>query len=89
MKLVKILFVIITVLVIGNVTLTNRNVDESIVVADFNRQISSLQNQNTILTAQIAELGSISHLTDQVEAAGFVSSPNIAAIRTVPVVALR
>jgi hypothetical protein len=89
MKLVKILSALIITLVIANITLTNRNVDESVVVANLTKQITALQNQNTILTAEVAELGSLTHISSEISALGFTDTPKIAAIPTAPAVALR
>ncbi len=89
MKLVKILAVVIIALVIGNVTLTNRNVDESVVVATLTKQITTLQNQNTIAAAQVAELGSITHVSHQLAELGFTETPKLAALPAAPDVALR
>lgn len=89
MKLVKILSIVIVALVIGNVTLTNRNVDESVVVADLTHQITSLQNQNTILTAKVGDLGSLTHVSGEISALGFTDTPKIATLLSAPAVALR
>jgi cell division protein FtsL len=89
MKLVKILTIIIIALVIGSVTLTNRNVDESVEVANLTKQITVIQNQNTVLTAEVAELGSLTHVSSEISALGFTDTPKIASIPTPPAVALR
>ena len=89
MKLVKVLFAIIIALVIGNVTLTNRNVDESVIVADLTKQISTLQKQNTILSAQVANLGSLSQVSTQIAALGFTDTPKLASLQSPASVALR
>lgn len=89
MKLIKILFIVITVLVIGNVTIANRSVDESIVVADLSAEISSLQNENTILKSVVASAGSLGSLSQKIEEAGFVSNPKVAALDTSSSIASR
>lgn len=89
MKLIKFLSLIILALVITNVTLTNRSVDESLVVSDMTRQIATLQNDNAILKAEVAKLGSISTLRAQIEAAGFVDSPKVVSISAISSVASR
>lgn len=89
MKLIKALFVVIVALVIGNVTLANRSVDESIVVADLSSEISSLQNENTILKANVASLGSLGSVSAKIEAAGFMTTPKIASVQTTTAVASR
>lgn len=80
MKLIKALSIIIVILMIGSVTLTNRNVDESIVVGDLTKEITDLQNQNTILKAQVATEGSLSNLSLKLEEAGFIESPKVVSI---------
>lgn len=80
MKLIKILFALILALVIANVTLTNRSVDEGIVLSGLAREISSLQDQNTIMRAQIALDGSLGSLNTKLIEANFVSSPTIVAL---------
>ena len=85
MKIIKLLSFIIVALVIGNVTLTNKSVDESLVVSNLSRDIASLENENTIL----ASAGSIKELSARIEAAGFVSTLNIASLPTVSNVASR
>lgn len=89
MKLIKLLFVVITALVIANVTLTNRTVDESVVVSRLNREIETLQNENTILKAQVAESGSLGNLTLKLQEAGFVTSTQIVSVDSTSSVASR
>jgi len=89
MKLIKFLFVVIVTLVIGNVTLTNRTVDESIVVAGLTADVAELQNQNIILRAQVASAGSLGSLTAKIKEAGFVASPTIVSVQTTSSVAYR
>jgi len=89
MKLIKALFALIVVLVITNVTVANRSVDESIIVSDLSAQISSLQNENTILKSVIASIGSLGSLSQRIEEAGFVGSPKIASLETISSVATR
>lgn len=89
MKLIKFLFFVIVVLVIANVTLTNRSVDESLVMSSLNRDIASLQNENTILRAQVAGLGSLDNLSQKIAEAGFVSTPKVATLTTTSAVASR
>ncbi len=89
MKLIKLLFGVIVVLVIANVTLTNRSVDEGIVVSNLSKEIAALQNQNTILRGQVAALGSIGNLTAKLEEAGFVETPKVVSLPTTSSVASR
>jgi len=89
MKLIKLLFIIITGLVITNVTLTNRTVDESVVVSKLNQDIATLQNENTILKAQVAEAGSLDKLTLKLAEAGFVETTQIVSVNTTSSVASR
>ncbi len=83
MKLIKFLALVIVGLVITNVTLTNRSVDESILVADLSSEISELQNQNRILESQVAEAGSLDAVRQKLAEIGFVETPAIVSI-TVP-----
>lgn len=80
MKLIKALSAIIVILMIGSVTLTNRSVDESIVVGELTKEIAELQNQNTILKAQVATAGSLSNLGLKLAEAGFIESPKVVSI---------
>lgn len=89
MKLIKILFVVIIILVIGNVTLTNQTLDEGFFVSKLNEEIVQIQNDNTILRSQVASIGSLSNLSDKLEAAGFVESPKVVSIPTPSSVATR
>ncbi len=77
MKLIKALSLIIVILVISSVTLTNRSVDESLVVGELNREIASLENQNTILKAEVSAIGSLGNLSVLIEEAGFSTSPTL------------
>lgn len=89
MKLIKILFIVIIGLVITNVTLTNRTVDEGVVVSNLTKEISSLRDQNTILASQVAELGSLSAVSAKLEAAGYVETPKIVSLTNSSSVASR
>jgi hypothetical protein len=89
MKIIKLLSFVIVALVIANVTLTNRSVDESLVVSTLSSDIASLQNENTILKAEVASSGSIKELSPRIEAAGFVSTSSIASLPSVSNVASR
>ena len=89
MKIIKLLSFFIVALVIANVTLTNKSVDESLVVSNLSRDIATLENENTILKAEVASSGSIKELSVRIEAAGFVSTLNIASLPSVSNVASR
>jgi len=89
MKLIKILFAVILVLVIVNVTLTNRTVEDGVTVANLSDEISQLQNQNTIMKATVAASGSLGNLTTRIAEAGFVESGKIASVKTTSSVASR
>lgn len=88
MKLVKILSLVIVALVIGNVTLTNQAVDNSLVVTTLSQEISTLHNQNTILRTQVAVEGSIGKLAVKLEEAGYVNATEIASLDSASSVAL-
>jgi cell division protein FtsB len=89
MKLIKLLFAVIVVLVIANVTLTNRTVDEGVVVANLSQEIAQLQNENTILKAQVAAAGSIGNLSAKLTEAGFVETGKVVSLSTTASVASR
>jgi hypothetical protein len=89
MKLIKILSFIIVTLVIANVTLTNKSVDEGVVLSQLNKDILKLQNDNAILRADIAQAGSITKLRAQIEEAGFVTSQKIVSLGVASSVASR
>lgn len=89
MKLIKALSAVIVLLVIANVTLTNRSVDEGVVVANLTKDIAELQNQNTILRATVAEAGSLDALSERIAEAGFVDSPKVVSLSTPTSVASR
>ena len=89
MKLVKILSLVIVALVITNVTLTNRAVDQSVTVSDYSREIENLNHENALLNAAIAEAGSLTKLRVLIEEAGFVGSSNVVALPTISSVASR
>lgn len=89
MKLIKILFAVIVILVLGNVTLTNSSVDESLRVAELTRDIKALEDQNLIRQNNIASLGSLTVLKPAIVAAGFVTNPTVVALPTPSSVALR
>lgn len=89
MKLIKILFMVIVALVITNVTLANRTVDEGVVVANLTRDINELHNQNTILRSQVAASGAIGNLSTKLAEAGFVESTKIVSLSPTSNVASR
>lgn len=89
MKLIKLLSVVIVTLVITNVTLTNRSVDQSLLVSTLSGDITTLENELVIARARVAHLSAISTLEPQLRAAGFVETPKIVALPTPSWVALR
>lgn len=89
MKIIKLLSFVIVALVIANVTLTNKSVDESLVVSNLSRDIAAIQNENMILKAEVASAGSIKELSPRIQAAGFESTLNIASLPSVSNVASR
>ena len=89
MKLVKLLSIVIVGLILTNVTLTNRAVDQSVVVSDLTRQIAELDHSNALQNARIAEVGSLTALSEAIEAAGFIASPKIVSLPTISSVASR
>ncbi len=89
MKLIKVLSLLIIILVITNVTLTNRTLDEGVVISNLTNDLTSLQNQNTIMRSQVALAGSIGGLTTKLSESGFVASPDIIPLPTAPSLATR
>lgn len=89
MKIIKILFILIIALVLGNVTLTNRSVDESLIVSQLNKEIKSLEDQNILTQARIAESGSLTLLSAKIAQAGYVDNAAVVALPTPASVALR
>lgn len=89
MKLIKLLFLVIVALVIGNVTMTNTAVDEGVVVARLTKEIAQLENDNTIMAATVASAGSLGSISSKLEAAGFVESQAVVALPTSVSVASR
>lgn len=82
MKLIKLLAVVIVGLIVTNVTLTNRAVDQAVTVSELSAEITALDHDNTILNAEIAELGSLSTIAGGIEAAGFVDSPKVVSLQS-------
>ena len=80
MKLIKLLFLVIIVLVVVNVTLTNRTIDDGIKISNLEKEIAHLQNENRILTATIAKDGSIENLTTVLAESGYVETTKIVSI---------
>ncbi|KKU46970.1 MAG: hypothetical protein UX62_C0002G0025 [Microgenomates group bacterium GW2011_GWA2_46_7] len=73
----------------GNVTLTNRSVDESLVVSQLNKEIKSLEDQNILTQARIAESGSLTLLAERIAQAGYVDNAAIVALPNSASMALR
>jgi len=74
---------------LGNVTLTNRSVDESLVVSQLNKEIKSLEDQNILTQARIAESGSLTLLAERIAQAGYVDNAAIVALPNSASMALR
>lgn len=80
MKLIKLLALIIVLLVITNVTLTNRSLDDGLTLSNLSKEIAELQNQNIILRARIASAGSLTGVKEKLLSAGYTESPRIVAV---------
>ena len=89
MKLFKLLSLIIVALVIVNVTLTNRAVDQVGEVNHLSAEITRLSNDNNLLKADIARLGSLTELASRLTEAGFTDQPVVVALPTPVSVASR
>ena len=79
MKLIKLLFVVIAVLVVGNVTLANQNLDSSLEMTTLATDIQSLEKENAILVAEIATSGSLTAVEPKISELGFVAPTQIMA----------
>lgn len=77
MKLVKILFAVIAVLVVTSVTLSNHSLDDSQKVADLSAEITAIEKANTLVSSQIADAGSLTKIAAKVEAMGYVAPVKI------------
>lgn len=80
MKMIKLLSAVIVTLVLWNVTLTNRTVDDSLLVGNLEQEIVELKNSNTILAAQVASLGSLQYLQPKIVSAGYIEQPRVASL---------
>lgn len=89
MKLVKLLAIFIVALVVSSVTLSNHSLDDSDRVADLNRELEVLEHQNTILRAELAEVGSLTQVASRIEELGFVENPPVVTLTIPGNVALR
>jgi len=89
MKLIKLLSLVIASLLIGNVIVANTAVDESVTVKTMSAEIQALTEQNQGLKQQIASTGSLTAISNRVEALGFVETPKVMAVTVSSTVALR
>lgn len=89
MRLIKVLFAFIIILVIANVTLTNRGVDEGVEVSKLSEEITALQNQNTIMRSVVATEGSLGSLTAKLAESGYIESGKVVSLGTTSSVASR
>jgi hypothetical protein len=90
MKLVKLLCLVILTLVIGNVTVSNKSLDQSLTMTALAKEITTLEKEAGILEAEIAMSASLPALEQRIAEAGFVPADKILAIGvSASVVALR
>lgn len=89
MRLVKLLGLAIVLLGLYSVTLSNHSLDDSVVVADLNHEISSLAHANDVLRAKIASRGSLTAAAEEIEAKGYTSPDAIATLSAPSEVASR
>lgn len=73
MKLVKILFAFIAVLVVTSVTVSNHSLDDSQKVAELAAEITAIEHENTLTASEIAEAGSLTKIAAKVEGLGYVA----------------
>ena len=89
MKLIKLLSLVIIALVVANVTLTNRTVDDGVVLSNLNKEITDLQNETTILKSKVSAAGAIGNLSAKLAEAGFVETGKVVALSSHTSVASR
>jgi hypothetical protein len=89
MKLVKFLSFVIAILVVVNVTVANRAVDQAETVSALSREISSLEHETVILQSAVAEAGALTGMSERVAALGFTETAKVATLGTASSVALR
>lgn len=80
MKVIKLLGVTILLLVVTSVTLSNRSLDDTQVVADLSREIASLEHANCILRSELATRGSLLLAIDKLAPLGYAEPETIAAL---------
>lgn len=80
MKLVKLLCVAILGLVIANVTVSNKSLDQSLTMTVLAKEITTLEKETSILEAEIAMSASLPALEIRIAEAGFVPADKIMAI---------
>lgn len=84
MKLIKVLFAAIVVLVVINVTLTNRSLDQSLQMTQLSVEIQGLTKEVSILEAQLASKGSLTAQEAKIKELGFLPPSQIIAVGTTP-----
>lgn len=84
MKLIKLLFVFIVGLVLTNVTLTNRSLDQSLQMSELSAEIQSLTKEVSILEAQLASKGSLTAQEIKIKELGFLPPSQIIAVGAQP-----
>ena len=89
MKLIKLLSVVIAILVVANITIANRAVDQAETVAALSREIASLEHDTVILQSAVAETGALTGMSERVAALGFTETAQVATLGKSSSVALR
>ena len=89
MKLIKLLSLVIAGLVLVNVTIANRAVDQSETVASLTRDIATLEHETVVLQSAVAEVGALTGMSDRVAALGFTETAQVATLGSSSSVALR
>jgi len=89
MKIVKLLFAVIAILLVANVVIANNAVDESLVVTKVSQEIATLSEENMQLRQEVARAGSLSQLQEKILALGFVENPKVVSLSTTSSLALR
>ena len=89
MKTIKLLALAIFLLVLANITMANYSLDDSVIVADLDSQITSLKHANIILRSEVASRGSLTQAIETIVAEGYTTPSTIATLAQPDNLALR
>jgi len=88
-KTIKLLALAIFLLVLANITMANYSLDDSVIVADLDSQITSLKHANIILRSEVASRGSLTQAIETIVAEGYTTPSTIATLAQPDNLALR